>query len=403
MSKNEKKVHVFLNLSTPKLKIGTLVQKNKKIFFEYDYKFLKSTLELSPYVLPLKEGVFECSDSTFEGLWGLFNDSIPNGLEQLIVDEYLKKENIDPLDITPLDRLCYIGDFTMGALSYEFKEKEDDNWIVNDLFQIACNILIENNEENFIKRVTSNNRLSEEIDWKVPILYHNSEHTMHPITKSAEQDYSQIFVKFISPMDSMESGAIECAYSLMSKDAKLERPNDFLVKNKYFCYMRYDYQENKRLHVHSVAGLIHSDIRNPSLDYDDLLTLTLDLTKDVREQEKVFRVACFNLFSCNRNDHVKNFSFMMDKNGIWKFAPSYNITFSNGLNGEHYTKYLGEGKNPTEKHLMDLASKHMIKNSQKIIKEVKTSISNWIQFAKKANLSDETCNLILTEISKRLN
>ena len=94
MSKNEKKVHVFLNLSTPKLKIGTLVQKNKKIFFEYDYKFLKSTLELSPYVLPLKEGVFECSDSTFEGLWGLFNDSIPNGLEQLIVDEYLKKENI---------------------------------------------------------------------------------------------------------------------------------------------------------------------------------------------------------------------------------------------------------------------------------------------------------------------
>lgn len=399
MSKDEKIVHVFLNLSSPKVKVGTLMQKNKIIFFEYDDKFLKSTLEISPYMLPLKEGVFECSESTF---WGVFNDSIPNSLEQLLLDQYLEQKNIDFQDITPLDKLCYIGNFTMGALSYKCKEKYND-FIVNDLFKITCNVLLKNNEENFIKLVTPISRLSRDMDCKMPIQYHTSEKTMYPISKSSKRDYSQIFVKFILPTDSIESGAIEMAYNSMALDAKLEIPGFFMAINKYFSYERYDYQKNKRLHVHSVAGLLYDDSKTSSLDYDDLLALTLHLTKDVREQEKVFRVACFNLFSSNRDDHAKNFSFTMDKNGIWKFAPSYNITFSNGLNGEHYTKYLGEVKNPTEKHLIDLGIKHMIKNSEKIIKEVKTSVSNWIKFANEVNLSEETSNLILSEISKRLN
>lgn len=399
MSKDEKIVHVFLNLSSPKVKVGTLMQKNEKIFFEYDDKFLKNTLEISPYMLPLKGGVFECTKSTF---WGVFNDSVPNSLEQLLLDQYLKQKNIDSQEITPLDRLCYIGNFTMGALSYECKEKHND-FIVNDLFQITCNVLLENNEENFIKLVTPINRLSGDMDCKMPIQYHTSKHTMHPVSKSSKRDCLQIFIKFILPTDPIESGAIEKAYNLMALDAKLEIPDFFIVVNKYFSYERYDYQKNKRLHAHSVAGLLYDDSRTSSLDYDDLLALTLHLTKDVREQEKVFRVACFNLFSSNRNDHAKNFSFVMDKNGVWKFAPSYNITFSNGLNGEHYTKYLCEGRNPTEKHLIDLGSKHMIKNSKTIIKEVKTSVRNWVKFAKEAKLSDETCNSILSVISKRLN
>jgi len=402
MSKDEKIVHVFLNLSSPKVKVGILAYQNGKIFFEYDHEFLKTSLELSPYMLPLQEKVFEFNDSASDGLWGIFNDSIPNSLEQLVLDKYLKEQDINPLDITPLDRLCYIGDFTMGALSYECKQNYN-NTIVKELDQITRNVIVKDNETDLIKLFSSNNSLSSEVDHKVPIQHHNSRLTIGSILKPLQQNFSQVFVKFMSPTDPAELGKIEYAYSLMAKDAKLERPHSYLIKNKYFAYKRFDYHENKRLHIHSVAGLIHSDIKNPTLDYNDLLALSLDLTKDIRELEKVFRVACFNLFSSNRDDHAKNFSFMMDENGIWKFAPSYNITFSNGLNGEHCTKYLGEGKNPTEKHLIELGSKHMLKNSKKIIKEVKASISKWSMFAEKVNLSDETCNLILGEIYKKLN
>lgn len=402
MIKNEKIVHVFLNLSSPKVKVGTLAYKNKKIFFEYDHNFLKTSIELSPYFLPLKEGVFECNVSSHKDIWGLFNDSIPNSLEQLVIDRHFKNKGIDPLDITPLNRLCYIGDFTIGALSYECKQKHN-NTIVNELYQITYNAIAKNNKEDLTKLFLSKNSLSSKVDYKVPIQHHNSRLAIDSILEPLQQDFSPVIVKFISPTDPAELGKIEYAYSLMAKDAKLERPHARLIRNKYFSYVRFDYQGNKRLHIHTVAGLIHSDIKNPSFDYDDLLALSLHLTKDVREQTKVFRVACFNLFSSNRNDHVKNFSFTMDNNGIWKFSPSYNITFSNGINGEHYTKYLGSGKNPKEKHLIDLGIKHMIKNSEKIIKEVKTSVSNWMKFANEVNLSEETSNLILSEISKRLN
>ena len=80
--------------------------------------------------------------------------------------------------------------------------------------------------------------------------------------------------------------------------------------------------------MHTVGGLLHSDFRVPSLDYEDLLNLTGALTKDIREVEKMYRLAVFNVLAHNRDDHAKNFSFLMDEKGEWKFAPAYDLTFS---------------------------------------------------------------------------
>ena len=119
-------------------------------------------------------------------------------------------------------------------------------------------------------------------------------------------------------------------------------------KGRYFAIKRFDRIGDKRVHMHSVAGLIHTDFRYPTLDYGDLLKLTMHLTKSMQEVKKVFRLACFNLFSHNRDDHAKNFSFLMDEKGVWGFSPAYDITFSSGPGGEHSTMYLGEGRNPTQ-------------------------------------------------------
>ncbi len=183
---------------------------------------------------------------------------------------------------------------------------------------------------------------------------------------------------------------MEYAYALMAKAAGVQMPETTLLEGKrgrYFAAKRFDRVGDKRVHMHSVAGLVHMDFRYPTLDYDDLLSLTLHLTKHAKEVEKVFRLACFNLFAHNRDDHAKNFSFLMDEKGTWRFSPAYDLTFSYGPGGEHSTMYLGEGKNPTSEHLLKLVQKHGIKKGESIIDEVKEVVSRWDMFAKEAGVS----------------
>ena len=208
-------------------------------------------------------------------------------------------------------------------------------------------------------------------------------------------------VKFASSNDTKDIGKIEYIYSLMAKEAGIEIPQTKLLKGNdgsYFAIKRFDRIDDKRVHIHSVAGLTHSDFRFPILDYDDLLGLTLHLTKDINEMNKMYRLACFNLFSNNRDDHAKNFSFLLDINNNWKLTPAYDLTFSYGPGGEHSTTYLGEGKNPNEQHLIKLANKHNITNAQDIIYEVKSAINNFTFYANKYSLSSQSTKLILREL-----
>ena len=143
------------------------------------------------------------------------------------------------------------------------------------------------------------------------------------------------------------------------------------------------------MHIHSVAGITHSDFRVPSLDYDDLLALCFHLTKDINEVKKLYRLAIFNLFTHNRDDHSKNFSFILDEKNSWKLSPAYDLTFSYGVGTEHSTTYLNEGKNPTINHLEKLALKHGIKEYKQIIDEVRNSVLDFSYIAKDVGLSKE--------------
>ena len=154
--------------------------------------------------------------------------------------------------------------------------------------------------------------------------------------------------------------------------------------------------------MHTVAGLLHSDYRMPSLDYEDLLTLTGALTRDIREVEKMYRLAVFNVLSHNRDDHAKNFSFLMDKTGQWRLSPAYDLTFSSGPRGEQSTMVMGEGKNPKEQHLIKLGleaklSKQLIDG---IIEQTKYALGQWRQLAKEYGVSPEKVALIESNIKK---
>jgi serine/threonine-protein kinase HipA len=106
----------------------------------------------------------------------------------------------------------------------------------------------------------------------------------------------------------------------------------------------------------SASGLLESSHRLPALDYTDIIYATLQLTRDYREAEKMFRLMCFNVFAHNRDDHSKNFSFLYD-DGKWSVSPAYDLVYAPGMGGEHATSIDGEGRNPTEKDLERVGAK----------------------------------------------
>jgi serine/threonine-protein kinase HipA len=404
--KNIQKITIHLT-QPKKQKLGILAQKNKKIYFEYDKEFLKTGIEISPYKLPLKAGVQRCDDDTFEGIWGVFADSLPDGWGRLLMDRHLMRLDINAGSLTPLDRLAYMGNHAMGALSYEPEREWEDTFlneiVLDDLAESSQKIL-EGSSEALLDELLTLNGSSAGARPKVLVQISEDKKQIAHGRQKLKVGFSHWMVKFASSVDSKEIGAIEYAYSLMAKEAGLIMSRTALLEGKrgrYFACERFDREGDKRVHMHSVAGLTHSDFRFPTLDYDDLLSLTLHLTKNVKEVEKVFRLACFNFMTHNRDDHAKNFSFLMDEKGVWSFSPVYDITFSSGPGGEHSTMYLGEGKNPTIQHLLDLGKKHGLKQARQIMDEVEEAVQQWRTFAEMARLSkrmEQTITKVLKEI-----
>jgi len=387
-------LHVYFIRETEKIPMGRLALKDRKIFFEYSPEFLKTGLELSPLKLPLKSGVIVCEDHLFEGLFGVFNDSLPDGWGRLLLDRKLMKLSLNPGDLSPLDRLRYVGTHGMGALVYEPEiggiqpsSHEDLDEISHEALQFQ-----ENQGDQFVEDLLDMNGSSAGARPKI-------------LTTREGKDW---IIKFRSSLDPLDMGPIEYAYHLMAQEAGLTVPSAKVFLSKkgpgYFGVQRFDRMQQKRLHMHTMSGLLHADHRIPNLDYETILRATLWLTKDVRESEKQFRAAVFNVLSHNRDDHAKNFSFLMDEKGAWKVSPSYDLTFSSGPSGEHCTTIMGEGKNPSLSHLLKLSEVGGMKkqNALQIIDEVKSSISKWQTHAQVSRVQPASLKRIQTALNQSL-
>jgi len=147
--------------------------------------------------------------------------------------------------------------------------------------------------------------------------------------------------------------------------------------------------------------LIHADHRTPTLDYDMVLRVTQALTRNIREAEKVYALACFNVLAHNRDDHVKNFSFLLDAKNEWIFAPAYDLTFSYGPGGEQSMLVMGEGKNPGVVQLQSLGKQHGLKNAPRILEKVKTAVANWPRHAEQVGVSRKSTKEIADNIQQQ--
>ena len=395
-------IKVGLNFDHTVIPVGRLALRDHRMYFEYHASFIEKNIEISPLKLPLKAGLSTFDPFLFEGLPGVFNDSLPDGWGRLLFDRFMRSQGILPNETSPLERLAYTGTHGMGALVYEPDHSFDElKTIINlDVLAEQSQEVLNGSADDIIQELLDLNGSSAGARPKALIgLDRNLENLSHGIHQLPE-GHAPWIVKFANTQDGVDAGAVEYVYALMAKNAGISVPDVHLFPSQkgvgYFAIKRFDRKGDQRLHMHTACGLLHSDFRTPSLDYETLISLTGVLTRDVREVEKMFRLAVFNVLAHNRDDHAKNISFLMDEKGTWALSPAYDLTFSSGPRGEQSTMVMGEGRRPTIDHLRKLGMEASMTRERmdEIMHQTKDSLSQWESLAKEHGVHKNTINLI---------
>lgn len=325
--------------------------------FEYDSDWIKTGFSISPFYMPLKSGLIMAKRDPFWGNFGVFDDSLPDGWGNLLLDRYLQEKGIDPYKLSILERLSLIGSTGRGALEY----RPDKSIITNDEFIEFDRLAKE--AEKILE--------SKESDGSVDLLYKYGGSSGGARPKVfARIDGREWLVKFKATNDPVNVGEIEYNYSLLAKECGIRMAETRLFNDRYFGVERFDRTPHGKIHTISAAGLLHANYRIPSLDYSILLKLTLNLTKDMEQVISMFRLMVFNILISNRDDHAKNFSFQWI-NGTWKLSPAYDLLPSSGFNGYHTTTINGKGE-PELSDIITVASEVGIQrqNAIQIVQEV---------------------------------
>jgi serine/threonine-protein kinase HipA len=395
---------VYLDARNQRRKVGRLAFKDRQLLFEYDVSFINSGIELSPIKLPLRPGVSVADTTIFDGLFGVFNDSLPDGWGRLLLDRTVEKYGIHRGQLNPLDRLAYVGRHGMGALIYEpelgLQGTDNVPLALDRIAEESAAVLAGENEEVFEELLRLNGSSSGARPKIVAQVSTDKKRIIHG-QQELQSGFAHWMIKFPSSQDARDVGPIEYAYSLMAKDAGVEMPETHLFctkRNKYFGTKRFDRDGDARIHMHSLGGLIHADHRSPSLDYDTVLRVTLALTRNIQDAEKAYALACFNVLAHNRDDHVKNFSFLLNARNEWSFAPAYDLVFSYGPGGEQSMLVMGEGRNPGTAQLQALGKQHGIKNAPEILAKVERAVANWPRYAELAEVSRKSTKDIVGKI-----
>ena len=373
------------------VKVGVLFQQHRSLYFEYDAEWLSEGFALSPYQLKLSSHLIQDETRLWQGLHGVFNDSLPDGWGLLLMDRELRKSDIDPRSISPLDRLAWLGHRTMGALVYEPVEGPDSDPVLVELNRLA-----ENAQQVF---AGSSSEVLPELfraggspggARPKALIATNGEQV---VTADGEipQGFTPWLVKFAAKDDFPDAGNIEYAYSLMARDAGLEMPETVLMDGQYFAVRRFDRIDNHRLHTHTFGNMVGADFRVPSLDYEELFRVVLDVTKSRQELLKALRQMIFNIATHNRDDHSKNFSFFWNgSEQAWRLTPAYDLMFSNGIHGEHTMTVAGEGKQPGRDHVMQLARKFSVEQEAALsMEQMNAVVQNWAHYAEQAGVLEQ--------------
>ena len=358
--------------------VGTLaLAANHKVVFQYDDSWLEQGFSISPFSLPLENQVFVPTKDYFDGLFGVFADSLPDHWGRLLLKRLLLAHEQNPDKLTVIDRLAIVGKSGMGALTYypeqSFSEENDNTDLEELAFQ--CQKIL---HTEYSDKLDELYRLGGTSGGARPKI----------MTTINDEDW---IIKFSAHVDGENAGKMEYDYSCCARKCGITMSETKLFPSEvcegYFGIKRFDrisdISGTKRVHMLTAAALLELDFEQPSLDYHSLMKLTKIITRDNKDDvENMFRRMCFNVFAHNRDDHSKNFTYLYDESAdSWRLSPAYDLTYSNTYYGEHTTTVDGNDRNPGKKELLAVGTMAGMKKElcMDIITEIKSCINGMLE------------------------
>ena len=345
--------------------VGRLREEYGTCFFAYSKEWLNEGFSISPRSLPLKDRLFKGRSDRFEGLLGVFADSLPGGWGMLTAIRALRERGLDYLRMSPLQKLTFLGSDAKGALYYEPTECDWGPSPLTDPDEMCMECI----------------SLTEGKSPDMNDLFRKAGSTGGARPKMhVEIDGEGWIVKFRERYDPESIGRMEYEYNEAAKECGIEVPETRLLHSDicdgYFASKRFDRCHGKRIHMISLGGLLEVPTDMPLLDYVSFLQATRFITGSQGEVVKAFRLSCFNILAKNRDDHSGNFAYLYnEKEGRYLLSPAYDLTRTPELK-EHHITCMGNPL-PEEKELLMLASKMDIpkRMAEDIIAEVKKVVT----------------------------
>lgn len=355
--------------------LGTLADNGRHLIFEYSPEAHRRGLELSPLNLALRREAYGDFPQHLDRLPGLVSDALPDGWGLLLMDRLFQRRGRSRESLSPLDRLSFIGERAMGALSFVPSTTADVSDADLDLMALASAVqqVIADRDSVALEELALVGGSPHGARPKALVQYDRAQGMISTLPKAPGRSW---LVKFPGQGEHREVCAVEDAYCAIARRCGLEVPEtrffDISGKLAAFGIERFDRERGMRVPVHSFAGALHADFRIPSLDYSDVLRATRFFTRDATQVGAAFRRCVFNVIFNNRDDHVKNFSLRMNDAMEWKLSPAYDLTFNGGPRGHHQTAVMGEALAPGRSDLLKLASDSDISLAvaQRVIDEV---------------------------------
>ena len=409
-------------------RIGIIHQDVTKPYasFEYDTDFLNSGIEVSPLRMPLAKNIYEFPALTgepFYGMPGLVADSLPDKFGNAVIEQWLMSLGKSLSDFTAIDRLCYTGKRGMGALEYVPASTDikdiDENINVQEIVKFASDVLAD--REGISLKAEDNLTYSQLVQVgssaggaraKAIIAWNEETNEVRSGQAQLGTGYDYWLMKFDNVTkngdhgleDKPEYTLIEYAYYLMAKKAGVTMNECRLYESAgghHFMTKRFDRENGRKLHMQSLGALAHISYQEPGICGYELAAMYMkEVGISYKEIEQFYRRMVFNCLAVNQDDHVKNISFLMDRNGKWSLSPAYDITFSynpaNKWLRAHQMTVNGKTTGIELSDLLEAGSKMGIKERRckDIIREVLTSVKEFPVYAEQVGIKEKTCQYI---------
>lgn len=392
--------------------------------FQFDAKFLKSGLDVAPLMMPLSKTrnvvAFPAhrGSNSFHGLPGLVADALPDKFGNQIITEWFAQQGKTEDMITPLDRLCYVGKRAMGAL--EFVPASDVEGVdqstkiyIRELMKISESILMD--REKFQEQIRQQDKPILDIlkvgtsaggaKPKSIIAYNEDTDEVRSGQVPAPEGFGYWLLKFdggtYNEHDKITDnppgiGNIEYAYYKMATACGITMQECRLLPEgdrNHFMTRRFDRTETGgKLHVQTAAGIAHID-RDMRHSYEELFAILRRLDLNYNDFDQLYRRMVFNVIARNHDDHTKNFSFLMDREGRWSFAPAYDLCYSYNSTGtwtsHHQLSLNSKTDDFTRDDLLAVAGNIGIRNANEIIEQVKDVVARWPETAEDCGVRKE--------------